>query len=46
LLKGRKTRCRDRSSVTRLLLLEQPVAHQQPDATLADLDQRDHDHAP
>jgi hypothetical protein len=46
LLKGRETRCRNRIPVTRLVLPEQPAANQQPDATLTDLDRRDHDHAP
>jgi len=46
LLEGRETRCRDRFSVTRLMLLQQPAANQQPDATVTDLDRRDHDHAP
>ena len=46
LLKGRKTRFTDRLPVTRLVLLEQPVADQQLNATLADLDRCDHDHAP
>ena len=46
LLKGRETRCRNRFSVARLVLLQQPVADQQLDATLADLDRRNHDHAP
>ena len=46
LLEGREIRCRDRIPVTRLVLPEQPAANQQPDATLTDLDRRDHDHAP
>ena len=46
LLEGRETRYRDRIPVTRLVLLQQPVANQQPDATLTDLDRRNHDHAP
>ena len=46
LLEGRETRYRDRIPVTRLVLLQQPAANQQPDATLTDLDRRDHDHAP
>jgi len=45
LLKGRKTRCRNRLSVTRLVLLEQPVTHQKVDAALAYFDRRDHGHA-
>ena len=45
LLEGRETRCRDRIPVTRLVLPEQPAANQQSDATLADLDRRDHDNA-
>ena len=46
LLEGRETRLTDGFSVARLVLLQQPAANQQPDATLADLDRRDHDHAP
>ncbi|MFP6758278.1 MAG: hypothetical protein VCC99_08690 [Alphaproteobacteria bacterium] len=46
LLEGRETRCPDRISVVRLVLLQQPVADQQRDATLAYLDRRKHDHAP
>ena len=46
LLESRETCCPDRIPVTRLVLLQQPAANQQPDATLADLDRRDHDHAP
>ena len=46
LLEGRETRCRDRIPVTRLVLLQQPAANQQPDATLANLDRRDHDNTP
>ena len=46
LLKGRETRFTNGMTVSRLVLLQQPVANQQPDATLTDLDRRDHDHAP
>ena len=46
LLEGRETRCRDRIPVARLVLLQQPAANQQLDATLTDLDWRNHDHAP
>ena len=46
LLERRETRYSDRISVARLVLLEQPVADQQLDATLTNLDRRDHDHAP
>jgi hypothetical protein len=46
LLEGRETRCPDRVPVVRLVLLQQPVADQQRDTTLADLDRRDQDHAP
>ena len=46
LLKGRKTRCPDRFPVARLVSLQQPVADQQRDTTLADLDRRDYDNAP
>ena len=46
LLEGRETRCPNRIPVTRLVLPEQPAANQQPDATLANLDRRNHDHAP
>jgi len=46
LLKGRETRFTDRMTVARLVQFQQPVADQQLDATLADLDRRDHDNAP
>ena len=46
LLQRLETGYRDRIPVTRLVLLQQPAANQQPDATLTDLDRRDHDHAP
>ena len=46
LLKGRETRFTNGMTVSRLVLLQQPAANQQPDATLTDLDRRDHDHAP
>ena len=46
LLQRRETRRADRFSVARLVLLQQPAANQQPDATLADLNRRNHDHAP
>ena len=46
LLQRRETRLTDGFSVARLVLLQQPAANQQFDATLTDLDRRDHDHAP
>jgi hypothetical protein len=46
LLKGRETRFTDRMTVARLALFQQPVADQQLDATPANLDRRNHDHAP
>ena len=45
-LEGLETRCRDRIPVTRFMLFEQAVADQQRDTARADLDWRDHDHAP
>jgi|TARA_B100000315_G_scaffold169024_1_gene157573 hypothetical protein len=46
LLQRRETRLTDRFPVTRFMLFEQAVAHQKRDATLADLDRRDHGHTP
>ena len=46
LFKSRETRFTNGTTVARLVLLQQPVADQQRDTTLADLDRRDHDHAP
>jgi len=46
LLQRRETRLTDGFPVTRLMLLEQAVTHQKPDAALADLDRRNHGHAP
>jgi len=46
LLQRREARLTDGCSVSRLVLLQQPAANQQPDATLTDLDRRDHDNAP
>ena len=46
LLEGRETRLTDGFSVARLVLLQQPAANQQPDATLTDRDRRDQDHTP
>ena len=46
LFEGRETRCSDSMTVSHLVLLEQPVADQQRDTTLADLDRRDHGHTP
>ncbi len=46
LLDGRETRLTNGFPVSRLVLLQQPVADQQRDATLAYLDRRNHDHAP
>ena len=46
LLKSRETRCPDRSSICRLVLLQQPVADQKFDAALAYFDRRNHDNAP
>ncbi len=40
LLKGLETRFTDGFSVARLVLLQQPAANQQPDATLTNLDWR------
>jgi hypothetical protein len=45
LLKGRETRRRDRLPVTRLFLLEQPVADQKLDAAFTNFDRRNHDNA-
>ncbi len=42
LLQRREAGLADGFAVTRLMLFEQAVADQQPDATLADLDRRDH----
>jgi hypothetical protein len=39
---SRETRLTDLIPVTRFMLFEQAVANQQRDATLADLDRRDH----
>ena len=46
LLQRRETRCPDRIPVTRLVLLQQAAANQQPDATSPDLDRCNHDRAP
>ena len=46
LFKGRETRSPDGFPVTRLVLFQQPVPDQKLDATRANLDRRDHDHAP
>ena len=46
LLEGRETRFTDRMTVIRLMLFQKPVADQQRNATPADLDRCDHDHAP
>ena len=46
LLKGREARLADGMTVIHLVLLQQPAANQQPDATLTDLDRRDHGHTP
>ncbi len=46
LLKRRETRLTNSFPVARLVLLQQPVANQQLDATLADLDRCNHDNAP
>ena len=45
LLEGRETRSPDGIPVTRLVLFQQPVPDQKLDATRADFDRRDHDHA-
>ena len=45
LLEGRETRLTNGMTVAHLVLLQQPVADQQRDTTLADLDRRDHDNA-
>ena len=46
LLEGREARLADGMTVSRLVLLQKPVADQQRNTTLTDLDRRDHDHAP
>ena len=46
LLEGRETRSPDGIPVTRLVLFQQPIPDQKLDATRANLDRRDHDHAP
>ena len=46
LLKGRETRLADRMTVIYLVLFEQPVVDQKLYATHADLDGRNHNHAP
>ena len=46
LLKGRETRLTDGMTVINLALFEQPVVDQKLDATRADLDGRNHNHAP
>ena len=46
LLEGRETRSPDCIPVTRLVRFEQPVTDQKLDTTLANLDRRNHDHAP
>ena len=46
LLKGRETRLADRMTVINLVLFKQPAVDQKLDATLANLDGRNHDHAP
>ena len=45
-LKGREARLTDGFPVTRLVLFEQAVAHQKPDAALANFDRRNHDNTP
>jgi hypothetical protein len=46
LLQRRKTRFTDRLSVTCFMLFEQAVAYQKTKAAFANLDRRDHGHAP
>ncbi len=46
LLEGRETGFTNSMTVVRLVLLQQPVADQQRDTTLADFNRRGHDHAP
>jgi hypothetical protein len=46
LFKGRETGLANGMTVIRLVLLQQPAANLQPDATLANLDRCDHDDAP
>jgi hypothetical protein len=46
LLKGRKTGLTDGMTVINLVLLQQPVVDQKLDAAHANLDGRNHDHAP
>jgi hypothetical protein len=46
LLKGRETGLTDRLPVTRFMLFEQTVAYQKTKAARANLDRRNHGHAP
>jgi hypothetical protein len=46
LLKGRKTSLSDGFPVTRLVLLEQAVAHQKRDTAFAHFDRRNHGYTP
>ena len=46
LLKGRETSCPDRMTVINLVLFQQPVVDQKLDATLTNLDGRNHDNSP
>jgi hypothetical protein len=46
LFKGQETRFTDGMTVINLVLFQQPVADQQRDTTLTDLDRRDHGDAP
>jgi len=46
LLQRRETRRSDGSPVTRFMLFEQAVANQKRDTARANLDRRDHGHAP
>ena len=46
LLEGRETGLADGIPVTRLVRFEQPVSDQKLDTTRANLDRRDHGHAP
>ena len=46
LLKGCETRFPNRMTVINLVLFQQPVVDQKLDATHANLDRRNHDHAP
>ena len=46
LLQRREAGCADGFAVMRSMLFEQAVADQKPDTTIANLDRRNHGHAP